>query len=191
MPPTEPPPSAEPPPLNPSGQRPTTSSSRAPLFTTPLPPPPPPPPLDLPSEGSGSGSLSDEPEPDGSPTAETSPTVSLPDRRRLATLIRGAVKVAGVQANRFLARDHVERQQGLWLTDPEDEREIAEPIAAIAARRPGIQTSPDLADAIAAAIALVGYALKQLQLRSEIRAARASGLIDEETGLARPADQVA
>lgn len=132
----------------------------------------------------GSPSVSDEPsdEPsEASAAPRTSSRASSASRaaneattRLVEGTMRGLVLQAGALANGYLAPPE-EAAHGLYLTDEDDAAAIGEPLAGIVARRvpdvPGAG-NPDVADAIAAAVGLLVFGLKQLTLKLELRKAR-------------------
>jgi hypothetical protein len=87
--------------------------------------------------------------------------------------IAGAVVLAvgGVLNSRFA----VVEGSGEWLPDDQDQAAIGEPLGRIAARHaslPGGGEVTDIADAITAAVGVVMYGVKNLQLRTRLRAMR-------------------
>ncbi|WP_154793312.1 hypothetical protein [Occultella kanbiaonis] len=77
---------------------------------------------------------------------------------------RDGVLGAGVVVHEVAARDDVDRDSGIWLTDDDDAKAIGDPLGNIAARRSMITSAanPDVVDAIAAGVGLVMYLGKQL-----------------------------
>lgn len=160
-----------------------------PLFSHPSHPPDRPIPLESPYDGEvpfESASLPpglDEMPPDPSAKSGSSPEFSAADRRALKETLRRALDTFGRMLNRLATIDELEAGSGLYLLDEDDAEGIADPAAAIIGRRGGLgaAASPDINDAIRAAIALAAYVARQLSLRRDIRRARAAGLPTDET----------
>lgn len=90
--------------------------------------------------------------------------------------IEAGVLGVSVLANELLSRDELERDTGVYLAEPEDAHGIAVPASRLLSRRmreDGV-LNPDLADAIAALVALAGYVSKVFRRRAQLRAERAA-----------------
>ena len=138
----------------------------------------------LPLSGSGHP-LPTEPEPE-SPAQESKPgnagsssgavpSSPISSIEALERAVAEAIAGAGELANQGLTTE-AQEAAGLYLTDPDDQKRLAGPLASLLARRagPGL-LNPDLADALAAAIALALYASKQLTKLRELKRARSRG----------------
>lgn len=123
-----------------------------------------PPPLDEPLSG-----------PPGSSPA-SGPDLPVASRRALERSIREGLKGAGHFANLSLTATDDEQLYGVYLLDEDDQKDLAAPLASLAARHatPGV-LNPDLADALAALVALAVYASKQLGKLRELRRQRTAG----------------
>jgi hypothetical protein len=87
------------------------------------------------------------------------------------TAVRG---VGEVLHTRLTAPGSAEREVGLFLPDEEDVTNIAAPVAGLVSRRlPEGVASPDVADLIALAAGVAGWAVKQIRLRRRVRRALA------------------
>jgi hypothetical protein len=104
----------------------------------------------------------------------------------LRTAFRGAVQtVTNLAGN--MAANATEQEFGLWRADPDDLNDIATPAARLVWRRlPEDAKGSDAVDIFALGLALVAYMGKNLQLRSGIRRAIATGQV-----IPSPADQAA
>lgn len=79
-------------------------------------------------------------------------------------------------ANELLTVDDAEREYGVYIADEQDAHGIAVPTSRMLSRRmreDGV-LNPDLADAIAAFVALAGYVSKVFRRRAELRRLRAT-----------------
>lgn len=108
--------------------------------------------------------------------------VSTADRKPLKDALRTAVKTITGALNDHLTRDELEHDAGLYLADDDDQENIADPASALIARRTGanVSSNPDLADAIACAMALATYIGKQLALRRDLRKIRRGAQVIEQ-----------
>jgi hypothetical protein len=171
------PPTSPPPPATPTEPR--RSRQRPPLFrgTEEAPPPPPPPSSPepgRPGEGSETGSATDGSDRDrqrrsSSPGRTTNPLAFVEP-------IEAGVNGISALANELLTADDTEREYGVYLADEQDAHGIAVPTSRMLSRRmreDGV-LNPDLADAIAAFVALAGYVSKVFRRRAEIRRLRAA-----------------
>jgi hypothetical protein len=78
---------------------------------------------------------------------------------------RNGVFLTSVQAHRMLARTEGQIRANLYLADEEDQANIGDPLANIAARRTGISSdNPDVNDAVAGLIGFANYLVKQFSL---------------------------
>lgn len=159
--PSEPTPASEPTP--PSG--PTSGPL---MFTSPTPDP-----ADLPETWPSGAAVSDElpAPPEAPPTSSKASSASALSKTALREAIRKAVLMAGALANQVLARDELEQDAGLYLTDETDAEAIGDPLASIAARHGGLGAAgnPDVVDAVAAIIGAGFYLYKQLTLARVIK----------------------
>ncbi|MCL1872174.1 MAG: hypothetical protein FWF90_17430 [Promicromonosporaceae bacterium] len=89
---------------------------------------------------------------------------------------RNAVKMVGVGAHQFLARDEFEQAVGLYLTDETDDKAIGDPVGSIVHRHGwlGQAANPDVVDGVNALIGVGVYVWKQVQRAWAARAARAA-----------------
>ena len=134
--------------------------------------------LDGPDETSG---------PSDGPTSSPASSASKPTGLRKAgaqEMCRNGVLMAGAGANRWLTRDDVERDVGLYLADEDDAAAIGNPVGSIVHRHGllGDAANPDVVDGINALIGLGSYAITQIkrflvarQLRRAQRTAEATG----------------
>lgn len=127
-------------------------------------------------QGYVSDSGPDEPKEDrGRSAPRGSSRRELFDGKDLAEAIEGGVIGVSVLMHENLTRDDLERDAELYIADEADAKNLSQPLAGIAERRMGAAAraaSPDLADAVAAAIALAVYITKQLKKWSAIRRIR-------------------
>lgn len=73
---------------------------------------------------------------------------------------------------RLTAPGSAERRVGMYLPDEEDVERISDPLAGLVSRRvPSVVTNPDVADLIALAAGVAGWAVKQIRLRRRVRRA--------------------
>jgi hypothetical protein len=121
------------------------------------------------------------------PEADPRPLRDVPE---LTEGIATAIHAVGDELNERLAPG-----TELFLTDRNDEQGLARPTSRLIVRRMpadlGAAANPDLADLIAAAIVLVRYGVKQLNLtralRRQLRAAADDGMVPVGTPPAEPA----
>jgi hypothetical protein len=92
-------------------------------------------------------------------------------KKKLKPLLRKAVETLGAQLHTFgTAPESPERDVGLWLADKEDQAGIGDPLTSILSRRvPNGVDNPDVTDGIDLALGLLGYVMKNLQLRAAVR----------------------
>jgi hypothetical protein len=93
-------------------------------------------------------------------------------KRSLVPRARTVVTAVGGVLHQVLTVDgSLEREHELYLPDEDDVEAIAEPLAGLASRRlPEGAGDPDVEDLISLAFGVAGYVVKQLALRSQIRA---------------------
>lgn len=78
---------------------------------------------------------------------------------------RNGVFLASVQAHRLLVRTQEQAALNLYVADEEDQANIGDPLANIAARRTGaVSDNPDVNDAIQGLLGFGNYLVKQFQL---------------------------
>lgn len=79
---------------------------------------------------------------------------------------RNGVFLASVQAQRLLVRTQAQAELNLYIADDDDQANIGDPLADIAARRSGgaISDNPDVNSAIQALMGFGNYVVKQFQL---------------------------
>lgn len=131
-------------------------------------------PLDSPGGGNGNGPGPADPYRTGTPSdserTEQAQRLNL-SKGAVKDPARGAVVAAGAGLHHLLARYPEEISEGVWLIH--DEREaasIADPLAAIVARRSGDTiVQPDAADLIRAGVAVGAYLLRNLTTAITIR----------------------
>jgi hypothetical protein len=89
----------------------------------------------------------------------------------LRDTITNALVIAGHQAHNLAgSRTEGQRAVGLYVMEREDAEPIAEPLSRIAQRNATIgKVSPDTADALAAMMALAGFATKQIEKSQQAR----------------------
>lgn len=91
-------------------------------------------------------------------------------------MIRVGLESGSEAAHDVLCRDEVDLELERWLAEDRELDGLADPLAGMASRRlsaAGVAASPDAADAIAAAVALLAYLLRQLRLWRAARSQRA------------------
>jgi hypothetical protein len=72
---------------------------------------------------------------------------------------------------RLTSPESIERHEGLWIPDDDDVEAIGDPLAGMASRRtPAGMAGSDTVDIVMLVVGLVGYGLKQLGRRAELRA---------------------
>jgi hypothetical protein len=114
---------------------------------------------------------------DGTPSPGSTPAfeavkVELLDEETMQAMARGGVAVAGAKAHDMFATTEGQKGVGLYLTDESDQANIGDPLGSIAARHQGIggKVNPDTKDLLSALVGLVGYATKQINLRTQAKA---------------------
>ena len=157
----------------------TTSPSDLPEMTE-----PPSDPWSSPSQTTDSAG---EPDPSPAPTSSRASSAEpVLSKAAIREAARNLVIGAGEAAHEAFARDEIDQQVGLWLTNDGDAENIGDPLARIVARRDvlGATGNPDVGDAIAAAVGLAVFGWRQLQLWNAARRIRRAGRIAEETAAA-------
>jgi len=93
-------------------------------------------------------------------------------KRSFAEIARGVVASASLYVHGFFARTEAAQQSGVWIADENDQAQIGDPLAAIAARHgvPATAGSKDTADLISAAVGLAAYLAKNIKLALALRA---------------------
>jgi len=111
----------------------------------------------------------------------------------LAEISSGLVKAGSVWVHRILAVSDAARESGVWIAEDSEAEAIGTPLAAIAARRgaPGGVASPDVADLIAAGVALAAYVLRSAILALDIRRATRRARRDGTMLVPEPAEDPA
>lgn len=94
--------------------------------------------------------------------------------KTISKFLRDALEAIGELAHDRFAASPEAQEAGLWLAGPEDQAQIADPLAAVAANH-GIKTlgGPDTAQLIAAGIGLAAYLGRNLFAAVSIRFGRA------------------
>lgn len=122
------------------------------------------------------------------PSTSSKSLSSAARRRVFRRMAADVVAIAGAGVNGLLSRHPVERDAGVWLPDDDDVKDISEPVANIANRRVstgGGADSPDAADLFSLGLALVGYVVKSVRTRAQLRSEYAH-LFAEQTGPGEP-----
>lgn len=117
-------------------------------------------------------------EPSGTKTG-SSRASSPGDTKVIKQAAQSVVLIASNAAHEFGARDEYAQAAGLYLADEQDIDGISGPVASLAGRRMGGGLggdNPDVGDLLAMAIALAGYATKQVAKAIAIRRARRQGV---------------
>lgn len=90
----------------------------------------------------------------------------------LQAIARGGVQFAGEKAHELVATTPGRQAVGLLLTDEQDQAQIGDPLARIAARHAGDvggKVNPDTRDLLASFVGIAGYGLKQFNRVAEAR----------------------
>lgn len=117
-----------------------------------------------------------DPLPDAPPATATrsssSGSIKL-DKGSVAEILRQGIYVASGFIHNVLARTEDEQAAGVWLADDGDQKQIGDPLAAVAARHGvPVDGGADVADLIAAGLGAVAYVSKNAAAAWKIRRGR-------------------
>jgi hypothetical protein len=129
-------------------------------------------------------------DPSSSPaSSRTDEPSSAVGKRATQEMCRQGVLMAGAGAHRWLTRDEIDQQVGLYLADEDDAKSIGNPVGSIVHRHGllGDAANPDVVDGINALIGLGHYAWTQIKRAREARRLRRAARTAEATGTATAA----